>query len=202
MMVLDPVDNCPNDSTKFFAGICGCGVPDADTDGDSVANCIDLCPTDSAKSVPEVCGCGVADIDLNNNNTMDCLDPQSTPTQTPTPTATQTPAPTPTPDDGISTLSLSKPTLKQEKAKLFVTLLAKTGVTYEVQFATTRAVPGKKKKKTILKVVRSVAPAVTLGGLKVGDAIAVTYRVISATEALHASSWSTPAKFKVKQIKK
>jgi hypothetical protein len=33
------VDNCPNDANKTEPGVCGCGTPDTDTDGDSVADC-------------------------------------------------------------------------------------------------------------------------------------------------------------------
>jgi|GEM_PF-4287960 len=38
-------DGCPNDPLKIAPGICGCGVPDTDSDGDGVLNCIDNCPT-------------------------------------------------------------------------------------------------------------------------------------------------------------
>ena len=37
--VLD--DNCPNDPDKTEPGVCGCGVTDIDTDGDSILDCID-----------------------------------------------------------------------------------------------------------------------------------------------------------------
>ena len=37
-------DGCPNDPNKVNWGQCGCGVPDTDTDGDGVADCIDQCP--------------------------------------------------------------------------------------------------------------------------------------------------------------
>ncbi len=41
--------------------MCGCGVPDTDTDGDGTPNCIDGCPNDPLKIAPGVCGCGVSD---------------------------------------------------------------------------------------------------------------------------------------------
>ncbi|NJL58276.1 MAG: hypothetical protein HC887_00155 [Desulfobacteraceae bacterium] len=38
-------DQCPSDPNKTEPGICGCGVPDTDTDKDGVADCRDNCPT-------------------------------------------------------------------------------------------------------------------------------------------------------------
>ena len=38
-------DECPSDPLKTLPGQCGCGVPDTDSDGDGVANCVE-CPTD------------------------------------------------------------------------------------------------------------------------------------------------------------
>ncbi|MCO6436715.1 MAG: hypothetical protein J5J06_06470 [Phycisphaerae bacterium] len=40
----DSDEECPTDPTKHSAGVCGCGVPDIDSDGDDVADCIDRCP--------------------------------------------------------------------------------------------------------------------------------------------------------------
>jgi subtilisin-like proprotein convertase family protein len=37
-------DLCPADPNKTEPGVCGCGVPDTDTDGDLVADCLDNCP--------------------------------------------------------------------------------------------------------------------------------------------------------------
>ncbi|MBK7874686.1 MAG: thrombospondin type 3 repeat-containing protein [Planctomycetes bacterium] len=39
----DLADGCPFDAQKASPGQCGCGVPDTDTDGDTVADCIDNC---------------------------------------------------------------------------------------------------------------------------------------------------------------
>jgi hypothetical protein len=39
-------DACPHDPDKTAPGICGCGVPDTDTDGDGTPNCNDGCPED------------------------------------------------------------------------------------------------------------------------------------------------------------
>ncbi|MCP4873225.1 MAG: hypothetical protein GY898_31410 [Proteobacteria bacterium] len=37
-------DVCPFDEDKTEPGVCGCGVPDDDADGDSVPDCEDVCP--------------------------------------------------------------------------------------------------------------------------------------------------------------
>lgn len=38
-----PSDQCPDDPNKTQPGICGCGVPDVDTDSDGAPDCIDRC---------------------------------------------------------------------------------------------------------------------------------------------------------------
>lgn len=53
-------DACPNDSNKLEPGICGCGVSEADTDGDGRVDCLDLCPQDASKGEPGDCGCSNA----------------------------------------------------------------------------------------------------------------------------------------------
>ena len=70
-------DLCLDDPEKTSPGVCGCGVADIDTDGDSVLDCEDLCPEDPNKTVPLQCGCGVAEVDLDNNTIPDCLDETS-----------------------------------------------------------------------------------------------------------------------------
>jgi predicted outer membrane repeat protein len=42
----DACDGCPNDTNKIDPGICGCGVPDIDTDGDETLDCQDPFPDD------------------------------------------------------------------------------------------------------------------------------------------------------------
>jgi predicted Zn-dependent protease len=37
-------DFCPEDPEKTEPGVCGCGVEDTDSDGDSLLNCLDNCP--------------------------------------------------------------------------------------------------------------------------------------------------------------
>ncbi len=50
-------DLCPNDNNKGAPGQCGCGVPDTDSDGDGIVDCVEQDPpTDislSAASLPE-----------------------------------------------------------------------------------------------------------------------------------------------------
>ncbi len=90
----DGTDLCPGDPDKVLPGICGCGTPDDDSDGDGAADCIDACPLDSAddadgdgvcadadgcpadggKIAPGICGCGVADVDTDGDALFDCED--------------------------------------------------------------------------------------------------------------------------------
>jgi hypothetical protein len=51
-------DQCPNDSNKTSPGICGCGVPDTDSDKDGTPDCKDGCKDDPLKTAPGQCGCG------------------------------------------------------------------------------------------------------------------------------------------------
>jgi hypothetical protein len=67
-------DQCPNDPDKLAPGICGCGIPDTDTDGDDTPDCIDGCPDDPDKISPGVCGCGIPDTDTDGDDTPDCID--------------------------------------------------------------------------------------------------------------------------------
>ena len=70
----DPADECPNDWEKTSPGICGCGIPDTDTDGDGTPDCIDACPRDPHKIAGGTCGCGVADVDSDGDHLVDCHD--------------------------------------------------------------------------------------------------------------------------------
>ena len=52
------LDGCPDDPYKTAPGICGCGVPDTDSDGDGTPDCKDGCPTDPDLNEPDPeCGC-------------------------------------------------------------------------------------------------------------------------------------------------
>ena len=70
----DGNDLCPDDPDKTAPGVCGCGVPDVDTDGDGTMDCQDACPDDPDKTDAGVCGCGVPDIDTDGDGSMDCED--------------------------------------------------------------------------------------------------------------------------------
>ena len=73
--VQDGTDECPNDTDKSEAGICGCGTPDTNSDGDGTPDCQDKCPLDSTKTVPGVCGCGTPETgDSDGDKVPDCLD--------------------------------------------------------------------------------------------------------------------------------
>jgi hypothetical protein len=50
-------DSCPADPAKNAPGVCGCGVPDTDSDGDGAMDCVDLCPHDPLRVTPGTCGC-------------------------------------------------------------------------------------------------------------------------------------------------
>jgi hypothetical protein len=69
-----PADACPDDPAKTDPGICGCGIPDTDSDADGAADCLDQCANDPDKTDPGVCGCGVADADSDGDGTADCDD--------------------------------------------------------------------------------------------------------------------------------
>jgi chitodextrinase len=69
-----PPDDCPSDPNKNSPGVCGCGVPDTDSDGDGTPDCTDLCPNDPNKSAPGICGCGVPDKDSDSDGITDCHD--------------------------------------------------------------------------------------------------------------------------------
>ena len=67
-------DACPDDPYKDAPGICGCGVPESDSDNDSTPDCHDLCPNDPNKTKPGCNMCGTPDTDRDNDGTVDCLD--------------------------------------------------------------------------------------------------------------------------------
>jgi hypothetical protein len=67
-------DGCPADPLKLEPGVCGCGAPDVDSDGDGAADCVDGCPNDPLKVAPGTCGCGVAELDSDGDGTLDCVD--------------------------------------------------------------------------------------------------------------------------------
>ncbi len=67
-------DNCPDDPNKLNPGICGCGVPDIDSDNDGVPDCVDGCPEDANKTSSGTCGCGLPDMDSDNDGFLDCDD--------------------------------------------------------------------------------------------------------------------------------
>jgi hypothetical protein len=68
------VDECRADPNKTAPGICGCGLPDTDSDGDGTPDCNDSCPNDPGKTMPGQCGCGNTNTDSDNDGTADCND--------------------------------------------------------------------------------------------------------------------------------
>ncbi|MCB0317365.1 MAG: hypothetical protein KDD56_01315 [Bdellovibrionales bacterium] len=67
-------DFCPSDPAKTAPGVCGCGIPDKDSDGDGTLDCNDSCPTDKTKLSPGICGCGQPDLDADNDGVYQCQD--------------------------------------------------------------------------------------------------------------------------------
>ena len=63
-----PVDNCPNDPNKTEPGLCGCGIPDTDTDTDGTPDCLDQCPNDPNKTEPGLCGCADNPVNCDDGN--------------------------------------------------------------------------------------------------------------------------------------
>ncbi len=69
-----PSDDCPDDPEKTAPSLCGCGISDADRDGDGTPDCMDGCAEDPEKRTPGICGCGLSDADSDNDGTPDCMD--------------------------------------------------------------------------------------------------------------------------------
>ena len=72
-----PQDFCPDDPDKTAPGFCGCGVPDIDTDGDEVEDCIDNCPDVYNPEQTDTDGDGVGDV---CDNCPDVINPPNTAT--------------------------------------------------------------------------------------------------------------------------
>ncbi|MBN2497746.1 MAG: hypothetical protein JXR96_24340, partial [Deltaproteobacteria bacterium] len=72
----DCEDLCPEDPDKTEPGVCGCGVPDTDSDSDGTPDCNDLCPDDPNKIEPGDCGCGQPESsdDTDGDGEPDCTD--------------------------------------------------------------------------------------------------------------------------------
>lgn len=67
-------DACPDDPDKTEPGICGCGVPDADSDGDTIEDCNDNCPDDPNSAQDDKDGDAEGDVcdeDDDNDGILD-----------------------------------------------------------------------------------------------------------------------------------
>ena len=54
--------------------MCGCGIPDLDSDNDGTYDCEDQCSEDPNKTTSGSCGCGSPDIDTDQDGVLDCFD--------------------------------------------------------------------------------------------------------------------------------
>ena len=80
-------DKCPNDPYKTDPGVCGCGVPDTDSDGDGTFDCNDNCPNDPDNDMDGDGLCGDVDncpdtpnpdqVDSDGDGYGDACDPPS-----------------------------------------------------------------------------------------------------------------------------
>ena len=57
----EPVDECPNDPDKTEPGLCGCGIPDTDTDSDGTPDCNDNCSNTANPGQEDTDGDGIGD---------------------------------------------------------------------------------------------------------------------------------------------
>ncbi|MBN1656332.1 MAG: C-type lectin domain-containing protein [Deltaproteobacteria bacterium] len=55
--VCELYDECPDDPDKTKVGLCGCGTPDTDEDGDGVPACMEECDLDPYRVTFGECGC-------------------------------------------------------------------------------------------------------------------------------------------------
>jgi len=70
----DNGNGCPSNPDKDAPGVCGCDVPDTDTDADGTPDCNDACPDDPGKLEPGACGCGSSDDDADGDGLPACQD--------------------------------------------------------------------------------------------------------------------------------
>ena len=68
-------ETCINNPDKTEPGICGCCLPDIDSDGDTIMDCMDICPNDSPDDPDNdgICGC-LSDTDSDGDGVIDCID--------------------------------------------------------------------------------------------------------------------------------
>lgn len=68
-------DACPDDPEKLAPGECGCGVPDTDSDFDTIADCNDNCPYTVPGSPVDAFGCPpLIRFDFDRDGDVDSLD--------------------------------------------------------------------------------------------------------------------------------
>ena len=75
-----PPDLCPDDPDKTEPGVCGCGVPDIDSDHDGVMDCNDACPGTELGVTVDTNGCPIEEeeeeqpLDTDGDGVPDSVD--------------------------------------------------------------------------------------------------------------------------------
>jgi hypothetical protein len=164
-------DQCLSDPNKIAPGVCGCGIADTNSDGDSLPDCQDLCPEDASKTSPGSCGCGVLDTDTNSNSIPDCNDVQ------------------------VQSITPSKPILKAKRRSLRFTLAALEGVRYQLKVEILPRIKGGKKTRFRVKT-KSISG--TLKNLPTGQVVVVAYSYLLDGNPPILSAQSAMARVRIK----
>jgi ELWxxDGT repeat protein len=157
----------------------------------------DQCPDDIRKIRAGVCGCGRTELDSDSDGVVDCKEIAGGNSQ-----LTPTPSPQPTvggqADPKIAGMRVPPPVIRQKRNSVVVTMQTMSGVSYKISF-TVQSSGRSKQKKVRTKVLTVTKPQVVLGKFKAGTILAVSYKMVAATQE---SLSSRVVRFKVKLVKR